>query len=161
MTEAYISPPCAHPRGKGRKDGCPARAHARLRLSALTASTPSSVTTLKAHAVDRRDLGQRDQVMERKEGGCPGASWPFWQSDLDERIPGLAIQPVSCASAWKPLNAGANQIKGGAGNGLISPGGRKEDEWPALAMGKRRGSDCPSNPSPRDGTVICAQGHLG
>ncbi|HBR41724.1 MAG TPA: acetyl-CoA C-acyltransferase, partial [Sulfitobacter pontiacus] len=42
-------------------------------------------------------------------------------SDLDERIPGLAINRF-CASGMEAVNLAANQVRGGAGMGYIAGG---------------------------------------
>ena len=45
----------------------------------------------------------------------------FLLSDLDESIPGLAINRF-CASAMEAVNLAANQVKGGAGQAYIAGG---------------------------------------
>ena len=67
---------------------------------------------LEGHAVEDVIWGNVTQVME--QGGCLARS-AVLASDLDERIPGLAINRF-CASGMEAVNLAANQVKGGAGN---------------------------------------------
>jgi len=62
--------------------------------------------------------GNVTQVAE--QGGCL-ARTAVLASDLDERIPGLAINRF-CASGMEAVNLAANQVKGGAGGAYIAGG---------------------------------------
>jgi acetyl-CoA C-acetyltransferase len=62
--------------------------------------------------------GNVTQVGE--QGGCLARS-AVLASDLDERIPGLAINRF-CASGMEAVNLAANQVKGGAGQAYIAGG---------------------------------------
>ena len=62
--------------------------------------------------------GNVTQVME--QGGCLARS-AVLASDLDERIPGLAINRF-CASGMEAVNLAANQVRGGAGMAYIAGG---------------------------------------
>jgi acetyl-CoA C-acetyltransferase len=55
-----------------------------------------------------------------EQGGCLARS-AVLASDLDERIPGLAINRF-CASGMEAVNLAANQIRGGAGQAYIAGG---------------------------------------
>jgi len=55
-----------------------------------------------------------------EQGGCLARS-AVLASDLDERIPGLAINRF-CASGMEAVNLAANQVRGGAGMGYIAGG---------------------------------------
>lgn len=89
-----------------------------LRLSALTLNALKERNNLEGHAVEDVIWGNVTQVME--QGGCLARS-AVLASDLDERIPGLAINRF-CASGMEAVNLAANQVKGGAGNGYIAGG---------------------------------------
>ncbi|AZV77739.1 acetyl-CoA C-acetyltransferase [Parasedimentitalea marina] len=117
MTEAYIYDALRTPRGKGRKDGSLHEVTS-LRLSALTLNAVKERNNLDGHAVEDVIWGNVTQVME--QGGCLARS-AVLASDLDERIPGLAINRF-CASGMEAVNLAANQIKGGAGNAYIAGG---------------------------------------
>ncbi len=117
MTEAYIYDALRTPRGKGRKDGALHEVTS-LRLSALTLNAVKERNNLDGHAVEDVIWGNVTQVME--QGGCLARS-AVLASDLDERIPGLAINRF-CASGMEAVNLAANQIKGGAGNAYIAGG---------------------------------------
>ncbi|HCI99023.1 MAG TPA: acetyl-CoA C-acetyltransferase, partial [Sulfitobacter sp.] len=69
-------------------------------------------------AVEDVIWGNVTQVME--QGGCLARS-AVLASDLDERIPGLAINRF-CASGMEAVNLSANQVRGGAGMGYIAGG---------------------------------------
>ena len=117
MTEAYIYDALRTPRGKGRKDGA-LHELTSLRLSALTLNAVKERNNLEGHAVEDVIWGNVTQVME--QGGCLARS-AVLASDLDERIPGLAINRF-CASGMEAVNLAANQIKGGAGMAYIAGG---------------------------------------
>ena len=117
MTEAYIYDALRTPRGKGRKDGALHEVTA-LRLSAQTLNALKDRNNLDGHAVEDVIWGNVTQVME--QGGCLARS-AVLASDLDERIPGLAINRF-CASGMEAVNLAANQVKGGAGMAYIAGG---------------------------------------
>ncbi|MGC3939232.1 acetyl-CoA C-acetyltransferase [Roseobacter sp. EG26] len=117
MTEAYIYDALRTPRGKGRKDGSLHEVTS-LRLSAQTLNAVKERNNLEGHAVEDVIWGNVTQVME--QGGCLARS-AVLASDLDERIPGLAINRF-CASGMEAVNLAANQVKGGAGDAYIAGG---------------------------------------
>lgn len=117
MTEAYIYDALRTPRGKGRKDGSLHEVTS-LRLSALTLNALKERNNLEGHAVEDVIWGNVTQVME--QGGCLARS-AVLASDLDESIPGLAINRF-CASGMEAVNLAANQIRGGAGEAYIAGG---------------------------------------
>ncbi|MCI5098279.1 MAG: acetyl-CoA C-acetyltransferase [Rhodobacteraceae bacterium] len=117
MTEAYIYDALRTPRGKGRKDGSLHEVTS-VRLSALTLNAVKERNNLEGHAVEDVIWGNVTQVME--QGGCLARS-AVLASDLDERIPGLAINRF-CASGMEAVNLAANQVKGGAGDAYIAGG---------------------------------------
>ncbi|TDE41023.1 acetyl-CoA C-acetyltransferase [Antarcticimicrobium sediminis] len=117
MTDAYIYDALRTPRGKGRKDGALHEVTS-LRLSALTLNALKERNNLDGHAVEDVIWGNVTQVME--QGGCLARS-AVLASDLDESIPGLAINRF-CASGMEAVNLAANQIKGGAGAAYIAGG---------------------------------------
>ena len=117
MTEAYIYDALRTPRGKGRKNGALHEVTS-LRLSALTLNALKERNNLDGHAVEDVIWGNVTQVME--QGGCLARS-AVLASDLDESIPGLAINRF-CASGMEAVNLAANQIKGGAGEAYIAGG---------------------------------------
>ena len=117
MTEAYIYDALRTPRGKGRKDGALHEVTS-LRLSALTLNALKERNNLEGHAVEDVIWGNVTQVME--QGGCLARS-AVLASDLDESIPGLAINRF-CASGMEAVNLAANQVRGGAGDGYIAGG---------------------------------------
>ncbi len=117
MTEAYIYDALRTPRGKGRKDGALHEVTA-LRLSAQTLNAVKERNNLEGHAVEDVIWGNVTQVME--QGGCLARS-AVLASDLDERIPGLAINRF-CASGMEAVNLAANQVRGGAGEAYIAGG---------------------------------------
>ncbi|MDX2485780.1 MAG: acetyl-CoA C-acetyltransferase [Pseudodonghicola sp.] len=117
MTDAYIYDALRTPRGKGRKDGALHEVTS-LRLSALTLNALKERNNLDGHAVEDVIWGNVTQVME--QGGCLARS-AVLASDLDESIPGLAINRF-CASGMEAVNLAANQIKGGAGEAYIAGG---------------------------------------
>ena len=117
MTEAYIYDALRTPRGKGRKDGALHEVTS-LRLSALTLNEMKARNNLDGHAVEDVIWGNVTQVME--QGGCLARS-AVLASDLDETIPGLAINRF-CASGMEAVNLAANQVRGGAGDAYIAGG---------------------------------------
>lgn len=117
MTDAYIYDAIRTPRGKGRKDGSLHEVTA-ARLSAGVLNALKSRNNLDGHAVEDVIWGNVTQVGE--QGGCL-ARTAVLASDLDERIPGLAINRF-CASGMEAVNIAANQVKGGAGNAYIAGG---------------------------------------
>jgi len=117
MTEAYIYDTVRTPRGKGRPDGSLHEVTS-LRLSAHVLNALQSRNGLHGHAAEDVIWGNVTQVME--QGGCLARS-AVLASDLDERIPGLAINRF-CASGMEAVNLAANQIRGGAGHAYIAGG---------------------------------------
>ncbi|MBZ8118725.1 acetyl-CoA C-acetyltransferase [Roseovarius sp. LXJ103] len=117
MTEAYIYDAVRTPRGKGRKDGSLHEVTA-VRLSAQVLNALKERSGLEGHAVEDVIWGNVTQVME--QGGCL-ARTAVLASDLDESIPGLAINRF-CASGMEAVNIAANQVKGGAGRAYIAGG---------------------------------------
>jgi len=117
MADAYIYDAVRTPRGKGRKDGALHEVTA-LRLSAQVLNALKDRNGLDGHAVEDVIWGNVTQVME--QGGCL-ARTAVLASDLDEAIPGLAINRF-CASGLEAVNLAANQVKGGAGEGYIAGG---------------------------------------
>ena len=116
MTEAYIYDSIRTPRGKGRKDGSLHEVTASY-LSAGILNALKERNNLEGHAVEDVIWGNVTQVKE--QGGCL-ARTAVLQSDLDERIPGLAINRF-CSSGMDAVNIAANQVKG-AGGAYIAGG---------------------------------------
>ncbi|MEJ6403591.1 acetyl-CoA C-acetyltransferase [Yoonia sp. 2307UL14-13] len=117
MTEAYIYDAVRTPRGKGRKDGSLHEVTS-ARLSAGVLNELKARNNLEGHVVEDVIWGNVTQVGE--QGGCL-ARTAVLASDLDERIPGLAINRF-CASGMEAVNLAANQVKGGAGQAYIAGG---------------------------------------
>ena len=117
MTDAYIYDAVRSPRGKGRKDGSLHEMTA-LRLSAQMLNAIKARNKLEGHAVEDVIWGNVTQVGE--QGACLARS-AVLASDLDERIPGLAINRF-CASGMEAVNLAANQVRGGAGDAYIAGG---------------------------------------
>jgi acetyl-CoA C-acetyltransferase len=117
MTDAYIYDAVRSPRGKGRKDGALHEVTA-LRLSAQILNAVKERNGLEACAVEDVIWGNVTQVGE--QGGCL-ARTAVLASDLDERIPGLAINRF-CASGLEAVNLAANQVRAGAGSAYIAGG---------------------------------------
>ncbi|PUB18715.1 acetyl-CoA C-acetyltransferase [Yoonia sediminilitoris] len=117
MTEAYIYDTVRTPRGKGRKDGSLHEVTS-ARLSAGVLNALKERNNLEGHAVEDVIWGNVTQVGE--QGGCL-ARTAVLASDLDESIPGLAINRF-CASGMEAVNLAANQVKGGAGQAYIAGG---------------------------------------
>ncbi|WBU52225.1 acetyl-CoA C-acetyltransferase [Paracoccus sp. SCSIO 75233] len=117
MTDAFIYDAARTPRGKGREDGSLHEVTS-LALSAGLLNAVKERNGLEGHAVEDVIWGNVTQVKE--QGGCLARS-AVLASDLDESIPGLAINRF-CASGMEAVNLAANQVKGGAGNGYIAGG---------------------------------------
>ena len=117
MTDAYIYDAIRTPRGKGRKDGSLHEVTS-ARLSAGVLNDLKARNNLQGHAVEDVIWGNVTQVGE--QGGCL-ARTAVLASDLDESIPGLAINRF-CASGMEAVNLAANQVRGGAGGGYIAGG---------------------------------------
>ncbi|MEM9845368.1 MAG: acetyl-CoA C-acetyltransferase [Pseudomonadota bacterium] len=117
MTDAYIYDAVRTPRGKGRKDGSLHEVTS-VRLSTQVLNALKTRNGLDGHAVEDVIWGNVTQVME--QGGCL-ARTAVLASDLDESIPGLAINRF-CASGMEAVNLAANQVKGGAGEAYIAGG---------------------------------------
>ena len=117
MTDAFIYDAVRSPRGKGRPDGS-LHELTSVALSAKMLNAVKDRNGLEGHAVEDVIWGNVTQVGE--QGGCLARS-AVLASDLDERIPGLAINRF-CASGMEAVNLAANQIKGGAGQAYIAGG---------------------------------------
>jgi len=117
MTDAYIYDAVRSPRGKGRKDGALHEVTA-LRLSAQMLNAVKERNGLDGAAVEDVIWGNVTQVGE--QGGCL-ARTAVLASDLDEGIPGLAINRF-CASGLEAVNLAANQVRAGAGGAYIAGG---------------------------------------
>ena len=117
MTDAYIYDTIRTPRGKGRKDGALHEVTS-ARLSAGVLNALKERNNLEGHAVEDVIWGNVTQVKE--QGGCL-ARTAVLASDLDQSIPGLAINRF-CASGMEAVNLAANQVRGGAGDGYIAGG---------------------------------------
>ena len=117
MTEAYIYDAVRSPRGKGRPDGSLHEVTS-VALSAKILNAIKERNGLEGHAVEDVIWGNVTQVGE--QGGCLARS-AVLASDLDESIPGLAINRF-CASGMEAVNIAANQVKGGAGAAYIAGG---------------------------------------
>jgi acetyl-CoA C-acetyltransferase len=117
MSDAFIYDAVRSPRGKGRADGSLHELTA-VALSAKVLNAVKERNGLEGHAVEDVIWGNVTQVGE--QGGCLARS-AVLASDLDERIPGLAINRF-CASGMEAVNLAANQVKAGAGNAYIAGG---------------------------------------
>jgi acetyl-CoA C-acetyltransferase len=117
MTEAYIYDAVRSPRGKGRPDGALHEVTS-VALSAQMLNAVKERNGLEGHAVEDVIWGNVTQIGE--QGGCLARS-AVLLSDLDESIPGLAINRF-CASGMEAVNLAANQVKGGAGQAYIAGG---------------------------------------
>jgi acetyl-CoA C-acetyltransferase len=117
MTEAYIYDAVRSPRGKGRPDGS-LHELTSVALSAKVLNAVKERNGLEGHVIEDVIWGNVTQVGE--QGGCLARS-AVLASDLDERIPGLAINRF-CASGMEAVNLAANQVKGGAGHAYIAGG---------------------------------------
>ncbi|SMX33352.1 acetyl-CoA C-acetyltransferase [Octadecabacter ascidiaceicola] len=117
MTDAYIYDAIRTPRGKGRKDGSLHEVTS-AKLSAGVLNALKERNNLEGHAVEDVIWGNVTQVKEA--GGCL-ARTAVLASDLDQSIPGLAINRF-CASGMEAVNLAANQVAGGAGDAYIAGG---------------------------------------
>ncbi|MFM2354523.1 MAG: hypothetical protein RLZZ528_259 [Pseudomonadota bacterium] len=117
MTEAFIYDAVRSPRGKGRPDGALHEVTS-VALSARILNALKDRNGLSGHAVEDVIWGNVTQVGE--QGGCLARS-AVLASDLDESIPGLAINRF-CASGMEAVNLAANQVRGGAGQAYIAGG---------------------------------------
>ncbi|MFN4203196.1 MAG: acetyl-CoA C-acetyltransferase [Tabrizicola sp.] len=117
MSDAYIYDAVRSPRGKGRPDGS-LHELTSVALSAKVLNAIKERNGLEGHAVEDVIWGNVTQVGE--QGGCLARS-AVLASDLDERIPGLAINRF-CASGMEAVNLAANQVKAGAGQAYIAGG---------------------------------------
>ncbi len=117
MSDAFIYDAVRSPRGKGRADGALHELTA-VALSAKVLNAVKERNGLEGHAVEDVIWGNVTQVGE--QGGCLARS-AVLASDLDERIPGLAINRF-CASGMEAVNLAANQVKAGAGHAYIAGG---------------------------------------
>ncbi|HQY44722.1 MAG TPA: acetyl-CoA C-acetyltransferase [Paracoccaceae bacterium] len=117
MTEAYIYDAARTPRGKGRPDGALHEVTS-VALSARLLNAVKERNGLEGHVIEDVIWGNVTQVGE--QGGCLARS-AVLLSDLDERIPGLAINRF-CASGMEAVNLAANQVKAGAGSAYIAGG---------------------------------------
>ncbi len=117
MTEAYIYDAVRSPRGKGRPDGSLHEVTS-VALSAKILNAMKDRNGLTGHAVEDVIWGNVTQVGEQ---GGNLARTAVLASDLDESIPGLAINRF-CASGMEAVNLAANQIRGGAGHAYIAGG---------------------------------------
>ena len=117
MTDAFIYDAVRSPRGKGRPDGS-LHELTSVALSAKVLNAVKERNGLDGHVVEDVIWGNVTQVGE--QGGCLARS-AVLASDLDERIPGLAINRF-CASGMEAVNLAANQVKGGAGHAYIAGG---------------------------------------
>jgi acetyl-CoA C-acetyltransferase len=117
MQDAFIYDAIRSPRGKGRADGS-LHELTSVALSAKVLNAVKARNGLEGHAVEDVIWGNVTQVGE--QGGCLARS-AVLASDLDESIPGLAINRF-CASGMEAVNIAANQVRGGAGDGYIAGG---------------------------------------
>ena len=117
MSDAFIYDAVRSPRGKGRPDGA-LHELTSVALSAKVLNAVKERNGLEGHAVEDVIWGNVTQVGE--QGGCLARS-AVLASDLDESIPGLAINRF-CASGMEAVNLAANQVKGGAGHAYIAGG---------------------------------------
>lgn len=117
MTDAYIYDAVRSPRGKGRPDGS-LHELTSVALSAKVLNAVKEWNGLEGHVIEDVIWGNVTQVGE--QGGCLARS-AVLASDLDERIPGLAINRF-CASGMEAVNLAANQVRGGAGQAYIAGG---------------------------------------
>jgi acetyl-CoA C-acetyltransferase len=116
MSDAYIYDAIRTPRGKGRPDGSLHEVTA-LRLSADTLNAIKARNGTAADDVEDVIWGNVTQVGE--QGGLLARS-AVLLSDLDQKVPGLAINRF-CASGLEAVNLAANQVRG-TGGGYIAGG---------------------------------------
>ena len=117
MTDAFIYDAVRSPRGKGRPDGSLHELTA-VALSAKVLNAVKDRNGLQGPVIEDVIWGNVTQVGE--QGGCLARS-AVLLSDLDEGIPGLAINRF-CASGMEAVNLAANQVKAGAGRAYIAGG---------------------------------------
>ncbi|MFN7223775.1 MAG: acetyl-CoA C-acetyltransferase [Paracoccaceae bacterium] len=117
MSDAYIYDAVRSPRGKGRSDGS-LHELTSVALSAKILNAVKDRNGLNGHAVEDVIWGNVTPVGE--QGACLARS-AVLLSDLDESIPGLAINRF-CASGMEAVNLAANQVKAGAGQAYIAGG---------------------------------------
>jgi acetyl-CoA C-acetyltransferase len=117
MSDAFIYDAVRSPRGKGRPDGSLHELTA-VALSARVLNAVKERNGLEGPVVEDVIWGNVTQVGE--QGGCLARS-AVLMSDLDEGIPGLAINRF-CASGMEAVNLAANQVKAGAGHAYIAGG---------------------------------------
>jgi acetyl-CoA C-acetyltransferase len=132
MQDVYIYDAVRTPRGKGRKDGSLHEATA-VKLSTTVLNALKSRNNLEGHAVEDVIWGNVSQVGE--QGACL-ARTAVLASDLDESIPGLAINRF-CASGLEAVNLAANQLRAGAGEAYIAGG---VESMSRVAMGSDGGA---------------------
>ena len=130
MEDVYIYDAVRTPRGKGRKDGSLHEVSA-LGLSKTVLNALAARNGLEGHAVEDVVWGNVTQVAE--QGACL-ARTAVIASDLDESIPGLAINRF-CASGLEAVNLASNQIRGGAGMGYIAGGVESMSRVPMMSDG--------------------------
>ena len=117
MTDAFIYDAIRTPRGRGRPDGALHEVTA-VRLSALVLNALKDRNNLPGDAVEDVIWGNVTQVGE--QGGCL-ARTAVLASDLDESVPGLAINRF-CASGLEAVNLAAVQVRAGQGDAYIAGG---------------------------------------
>ncbi|SMO58861.1 acetyl-CoA C-acetyltransferase [Paracoccus laeviglucosivorans] len=149
MTDAYIYDAARTPRGKGRPDGSLHEVTS-VALSARLLNAVKARNGLEGHAVEDVIWGNVTQVKE--QGGCLARS-AVLESELDESIPGLAINRF-CASGMEAVNLAANQVKGGAGQAYIAGG---VEMMGRVAMGSD-GAAIAVDPTLTFGTYFVPQG---
>ena len=130
MTDVYIYDAVRTPRGKGRTEGSLHEVTA-LNLSTTTLNALKTRNGLDGHAVEDVIWGNVTQVGE--QGACLARS-AVLASDLDESIPGLAINRF-CASGLEAVNLASNQLRGGAGDGYIAGGVESMSRVPMFSDG--------------------------
>ena len=149
MTDAFIYDAIRTPRGKGRADGALNEVTS-VRLSALVLNELKARNGFEGHSVEDVIWGNVTQIGE--QGGCLARS-AVLASELDERIPGLAINRF-CASGMEAVNLAANQVKGGAGQAYIAGGVEMMSRVPMGSDGAAIAVD----PSLAMGTYFVPQG---
>ncbi len=117
MSDVFIYDAVRSPRGKGRADGSLHELTA-VALSAKVLNAVKERNGLEGPVIEDVIWGNVTQVGE--QGGCLARS-AVLMSDLDESIPGLAINRF-CASGMEAVNLAANQVKAGAGHAYIAGG---------------------------------------
>lgn len=149
MTDAFIYDAARTPRGKGRNDGSLHEVTS-VALSARLLNAVKARNGLEGHAVEDVIWGNVTQVKE--QGGCLARS-AVLESDLDQSIPGLAINRF-CASGMEAVNLAANQVRGGAGQAYIAGG---VEMMGRVAMGSD-GAAIAVDPTLTFGTYFVPQG---